>query len=142
MNKELKQHLIFYLDDLRDSKYSLWPNTCEDIDCNKFSMRDSLKKPFDIVDHRDCLEHNKKHRKYIEAMMRDPLFNEVTIKPCGMCKKKFHQLDLFIDSESKPVKFKGNKGHELKTFHMCKRCWKRYDSDKSIIMYEGFKRWP
>jgi hypothetical protein len=107
---------------------------CEKNPLNKWGIIKRRYKANDI-DHKRCLDQNRKQLKELYAVLRDRAFVKWSNEPCALCAKKLfkHAMSLHAEIEERP-----NGGtYRMELFRLCKRCNASYSRRKRAI-HKGY----
>jgi hypothetical protein len=87
------------------------------------------------IDHKRCLEHNRKQLLELYAVLRDPAFVKWSHEECALCAKKLfkHDMPLHAEIEEKP----SVGTYRMEFFRLCKRCDASYRRRKRAI-HKGY----
>ena len=124
----VKSQYYLLVDFLDRTKWQL-RGDCEDIDCDKYIYRTSLKKHHPTLEHSySCFPSLQRQLQSLMALLSDKKFKRFRFKRCEVCANPLDTLDdknpfsSFIEIEPKK---KGKfKGYEFKSFRTHPRCRK------------------
>lgn len=108
--------------------------SCNDIDCNKYTYKNLLKKKYKpVLEHNfSCMPHLKTQKEALLRLLSMSKFRRFRYEKCKICKKQLDKLgeNYTIVSFTRPSKI----GFEYKGISVHKKC------SKKVKNIEGWKK--
>lgn len=103
--------------------------SCDDIDCDKYTYKDLLKKRYKpVLEHGfSCLPNLKREKEALLRLLSLKKFRKFRYRTCPICKKKLDSLskNYTIASFLRPSEFNGRKAYEYKGISVHRGCKKK-----------------
>lgn len=131
-NKYCEEYLLL-TDMLEEVSWAI-EGSCNDIDCDKYTYKNLLKKKYKpVLEHNSsCMSHLKTQKEALLRLLSMGKFKRFRYKKCEVCKKQLDKLseDYTIVSFTRPSKI----GFEYKGISVHKKC------SKNVKNIEGWKK--
>jgi len=139
MNQDETKNLYWILTEVLENCNSIIRGACDDIDCPKYALRDELKKPADVIDHKSCVQKAQSDKATILKFLLEPRFRKYRYEKCCVCHKlvdrlseKFHIETITGKPTEKPLG-KFGKCYPMYFYKMHKACKKKWKEPVKLI---------